>query len=618
MNAWVEFVQGPVVHRVGWTLCHFLWQGTLLALMWVMLRSLLRRQEARIRYLAACGIFGLMAAAPALTFVLLGNTEVPGLGAATIAPPPTVSAGIASAAPAAVIPAAFTLPRAAERLIEVLETAMPWLVSLWAAGVGALALRLLHGVWSVNRMTQCENTLLDPVWLARIEDLRRRLLIRWPVRLLVSAVVEVPTVAGWLRPVILFPVGALGGLTPNQLELILAHELAHIRRYDHWVNLFQVVVETLFFYHPAVWWLSGQIRTERELCCDDVAVQTCGDRVAYARALTALEALRGAGTVLALGADGGSLLGRVRHLLGLKGTAAGARPRRVFGSLLIGLGLLLFAAGVVCLALSPTQHIAACKVLLETQGLGPGPNYDPYFVQTEFERLRSSSTLGTVVTKLNLSSRWQTTEGPLLSKLKEIEARDGHDLQRAMLNAYPDADLSKLKQDLWFAEATLAKQRILYGDDHPEVRSLAAMQQSLAQKANERVEGIMAGLEVRVSAKAAEMQALDKAVQEAKEREVQQTRRYQPYFAAKRDLEDAQKIRDAILLRDLQENVDAQIPATQGIQTIERAVPGGQPVRRLHGLGSGLCLLGLLMCSGGFALRGLGRGEHSSAPPVAD
>ena len=147
--------------------------------------------------------------------------------------------------------------------------------------------------------------------------LAQQLRVSRPVRLCKSALVEVPTVIGWLQPVILFPVSAVTGLPAMQLEAILAHELAHIRRHDYLVNLLQHLVETLLFYHPAVWWVSHHLSQERELCCDDLTVNVCGDRVAYAQALAALEELRGTAPDLALAAGGGSLLRRIRRLLGV-------------------------------------------------------------------------------------------------------------------------------------------------------------------------------------------------------------------------------------------------------------------------------------------------------------
>src|SRR5207249_2224703 len=122
--------------------------------------------------------------------------------------------------------------------------------------------------------------------------LARRVQVPRPVRLLVSAIVQVPTVIGELRPIILMPIGALSGLPPDQVEGLLLHELAHIRRHDYLVNIFQSIVEALLFYHPGVWWISGHIRRERELCCDDLAVSVIGDVLTYARALAELESFR--------------------------------------------------------------------------------------------------------------------------------------------------------------------------------------------------------------------------------------------------------------------------------------------------------------------------------------
>jgi TonB family protein len=136
------------------------------------------------------------------------------------------------------------------------------------------------------------------------------------VRLLHSARVQVPTVIGWLRPVVLIPASCLSGFSSEQVEAILCHELAHVRRHDYLVSIFQSVAEALLFYHPAVWWVSKQVRRERECCCDAIAVANGGDALAYAKALSHLEERRASFPEFVLGANGGVLKMRIRRLLG--------------------------------------------------------------------------------------------------------------------------------------------------------------------------------------------------------------------------------------------------------------------------------------------------------------
>src|SRR5262249_34826735 len=132
-----------------------------------------------------------------------------------------------------------------------------------------------------------------------------------------SPAVLVPTVVGALRSALLVPTSAITGLAPPLLDALLAHELAHIRRYDGLVNLAQLGIEVVLFYHPAVWWVSGQLRAGRENCCDDLAVSLLGDRVLYARALVSLEQLRARPGAMVLAGNGGALACRIRRLLGL-------------------------------------------------------------------------------------------------------------------------------------------------------------------------------------------------------------------------------------------------------------------------------------------------------------
>ena len=200
---------------------------------------------------------------------------------------------------------------------------MPLLVGLWASGVGLFSLRNAGGlvlayVWRRRALIALP---LECHQAAR--RLAGRLDLRCTVRLRGSPGGIAPSVVGWMKPVIVVPAAALG-LPFEQVEALLAHELAHIRRHDFLINLLQNFVETLLFYHPAVWWLGRRIREERENCCDDLAVAVCGDRVIYARALTSLAALRDRVPDLAMAASGSSLVRRVARLLGKSQPAAHA------------------------------------------------------------------------------------------------------------------------------------------------------------------------------------------------------------------------------------------------------------------------------------------------------
>jgi beta-lactamase regulating signal transducer with metallopeptidase domain len=188
--------------------------------------------------------------------------------------------------------------------------------------------------------------------------LAARLGIRRPVALLESALVDVPSVVGWFRPVILAPASALSGLTPPQLEMILAHELAHIRRRDPLVNLLQTGIEAALFYHPAAWWISSRIRQEREHCCDEAAVALCGDPVGYARSLARLERLRQEWPALAVSSTGGSLLERVRRLV-YSAPAPGGAPRFAAAALL----------AMALLVVAPIESARATHWLKQSAGL---------------------------------------------------------------------------------------------------------------------------------------------------------------------------------------------------------------------------------------------------------
>jgi beta-lactamase regulating signal transducer with metallopeptidase domain len=192
---------------------------------------------------------------------------------------------------------------------------MPLLVSLWATGVGLFSFRSAGGLMLAYLRAKRAQMTLPSEFHQAAQRLAARLGLRRVVQLRASLNGIAPSVVGWVKPVLVVPAAALR-LPLEQLEALLAHELAHIRRHDFLVNLLQNAVETLLFYHPAVWWLGRKIREERENCCDDLAVAVCGDRLLYAQALTSLEELRSQVPDFAMAATGGSLVKRIARLLG--------------------------------------------------------------------------------------------------------------------------------------------------------------------------------------------------------------------------------------------------------------------------------------------------------------
>jgi TonB family protein len=304
-------VMSLVIRGIGIALLQFLWQGAAIGAMTALLLRGFRHATASTRYLVACSGLAAMCVVPVLTAASDMRATAP-TRAIVIDTTSPVMPEPQTAASAAVPQTPVTSSIFSRTWID---ARLPFVVSVWLGGVIVLALHLLRGWRTVGRIRNSSSPLTDARWLDLLQQIAERLGVTVRVRLLTSSALDVPSVIGWLRPAIVIPVSALAGLSPAHLEAILAHELAHVRRGDYLVNILQRVVETLLFYHPAVWWVSSRIRIERENCCDDLVVSRCADRVAYADALTSLEELRAATPSLAMGARGGDLLQRVRRLV---------------------------------------------------------------------------------------------------------------------------------------------------------------------------------------------------------------------------------------------------------------------------------------------------------------
>lgn len=321
MTSLTNWLSPSALHSLGWTLLHFLWQGTAVAALAAVLMALCRRASAR--YVLAVGALVVMLAAPVATFVFLAS-------AGATAP--------AKSSPAAEAKSPFTGSVVAKtsagfsRISPSLD-ALPWLVETWLLGVAFLSLRSAGGFLLLERERRKQSTAPSDRVLEMCRTLQHRLGLDRTIRYCECVWLQAPAVIGWFRPIVLLPVTALTGLSEEQLQSVVVHELAHIQRLDSFVNVFQISVETLLFYHPAVWWLNKCIRAEREHCCDDVAVSLCGNPVEYARALTLMEEWRSA-PALAMAANRGPLSERILRVLGLKSIGAGTRGIGLTGGLL--------------------------------------------------------------------------------------------------------------------------------------------------------------------------------------------------------------------------------------------------------------------------------------------
>jgi GWxTD domain-containing protein len=294
-----SWVGTPLAEAFGWTLLHSLWEGAVIAAALAVALALTR--SPRVRYAAACGAMLAMVAAFGLTLVRV-IPEVAGH-------PLTMKNPAVHAT--ALRPEGDAVNRSSTELAAV----VPWLAPFWLAGVCGFSLWHAAGCVSVRRLRRRGVCCAPDQWQEQLVGLSARLRISRPIRLMESCLVDTPVVMAHFRPFILMPVGLLARLPAEQIEVILLHELAHIRRCDYLVNVLQRSVESLLFYHPAVWWISWVMRAEREDCCDDVVVAMNGNAHEYAAALAALEQSRCAGREPALAATGGSLVKRIRRLL---------------------------------------------------------------------------------------------------------------------------------------------------------------------------------------------------------------------------------------------------------------------------------------------------------------
>jgi len=355
MTTLTNWISPGTMQSLGWALLHFLWQGTALAALAAGAMAIARRPSTK--YLVGMGALLLMLLAPIVTFLQFTEQHARIAEFGKSSPLVTARWPIARGQAAA---SGTTQPLPART-----PDALPWLVEIWLMGVALFSLRSAGGFVLLERERRRQSAVVQDWVLEICYTLQDQLGIHSAVQYCESAFLQAPAVIGWFRPIVFLPATALTGLSEEQLRSVIAHELAHIRRYDAFVNVFQVCIETLLFYHPAVWWLNRRIRIEREHCCDEIAVSACGNPVEYARALTLMEEWRSA-PALAMAANRGPLSDRIRHLLGLNAPENGARKVGFAGSIVFLATALLAGNALVGIAYSKPTPIAPIRRLLQS------------------------------------------------------------------------------------------------------------------------------------------------------------------------------------------------------------------------------------------------------------
>lgn len=330
-------VDSNLVTRIGWTLFHSLWQIALVSVgLLIALRSL-RNSSPQLRYVFCVSALAIAAALPVLTFTQLSTqasstflSDATQTTNARQREPETLRSGESARADAGAIPVGATTSSARDVIAGVsswvqqrLPDLFPVAVCLWLIGVVFFSLRLGGGFAQLGRYRRQDTNPVDADWLEVTSRLQSLLGIRQTVAIRSSEQIQTPIAIGIFRPVILVPASLFLQISPQELETIIAHELIHIRRYDPLVNVAQCVIETLFFYHPAMWWITTQVRREREFAADQTVLNIFEDsHVTYARALANLEEIRLRANQqtprYATAANGGNFMQRIQRILKIK------------------------------------------------------------------------------------------------------------------------------------------------------------------------------------------------------------------------------------------------------------------------------------------------------------
>ena len=297
---------------LGWTLVHALWQGVAILFVFSILYQFYK-QNSTLRYWLGIGALGVQVMASIITFGWIFEPNATDIITANLSTNLSVLNGSTASQTAQNIEISWF-----DKAQFFLNTHLDLLVNSWALGIIFLTLKLMGGFIYVQNLKSKRTYFLDNATEKIFKNLLKKDQIAQHVYLFESALAKTPMTIGYFEAVILLPMGLATGLSVKELEAVLAHELAHIRRADYLVNILQTLVEIIFFFHPAIWYISAKIRDERENCCDDLAMEMVGDKIHLAKALTNVELFRQRESLaMAFGGNQQNLLSRVQRILGV-------------------------------------------------------------------------------------------------------------------------------------------------------------------------------------------------------------------------------------------------------------------------------------------------------------
>ncbi len=467
MENLLSFFNQNTNYAIGWTVIHSLWQATAIALLSGVAMLVLRKKTAQTRYvvhnIALCLV--LLAAVVTFNFYMKGegnhsfvaeqradnqnvseanNSFSIGVNDTKLTVEQTSTTQIATNTPLPILSGSSI---SIEAMKTYFDTHIYLIVSIWLMGVCLFLLKLMGNISYVYYLRRQHNFPVDEYWFDMIQDLLKKVNIKKSIDLVESALVRSPVVVGYLKPMILFPIGAINRLNPQEVEAILAHEIAHIMRHDYVFNIIQSIIEALFYFNPAVWWISANIRAERENCCDDIAIQLCGNSMTYAKSLVLVQEMQYYSAAFAMGFAGqrkNQLLLRVQRVLNQSSSKTNVMEKLFATSLII----------ISLIVLGYTQQNNNQKTpntnTVVTWGTYTSPT-EEVTTQSNLKTLNSLAPLTSDTTKPRFFSPLPTTAEieELKQELAEMEAK------MPAFEQKKEAEIARLEKELAEMEAKM-------------------------------------------------------------------------------------------------------------------------------------------------------------------